>query len=125
MSIGIGNIIVNTMLDAHGKGTSTGGPNILKSLKVTYKKVKKGAVTLGGETALFTLSFSTTGIVAAGFDTEGISNRSTDIAPGRSGQRSVQLALLLDGTPYEFQAGVTFAVSKDSAFGTISGRSAR
>ncbi len=124
-SVGIGNIIVNAMLDAHGKGTSTGGSNLLKSMKVTFKGVKKGTVTKGGETAQFTLTFSTTGIVAAGFDTEGISNKSTDVTPGRSAMRKIQLALLLDGTPYEFQAGVTFAISNDSAFGTISGRSAK
>ena len=124
-SVGIGNIIVNAMLDAHGKGTSTGGSNLLKSMKVTFKGVKKGAVTKGGETAQFALTFSTTGIVAAGFDTEGISNKSTDVTPGRSAMRKIQLALLLDGTPYEFQAGVTFAISSNSAFGTISGRSAK
>ena len=124
-SVGIGNIIVNAMLDAHGKGTSTGGSNLLKSMKVTFKGVKKGAVTKGGETAQFALTFSTTGIVAAGFDTEGISNKSTDVTPGHSAMRKIQLALLLDGTPYEFQAGVTFALSKDSVFGNISGRSAR
>lgn len=122
LSFAIGNIVVDAMVNAKGKGTAVNNAKVLKSMKIQYQHVKKGVPTKGGETAQISVVFSSAGLTAAGFDTEGISTRSTDITAGKSGVRSIQVGMLLDGIPYSAQAPVTFAISKDSLLGTIQGR---
>ena len=123
--IGIGNIVANASVDAHGKGaisTGSGGGTLLKKLKLTYLRIPKGGISKGGEEVRVDATFSTAGLVAAGFDTEGISNRATDVSPTQAANRNIQIGMLLDGVPYEILAPVTFSVSKDSLLGTIQGR---
>jgi sugar lactone lactonase YvrE len=122
-SIGIGNIVVDTMVDKKGKGEVPGNPAILKKLKLTYLKVKKGTITQGGEIARVDVTFNTAGMIDAGFDTEGIIRSATDAAGGKKAPRQIQIAMLLDGVPYTVLAPVTFTVSSTTAFGSISGRS--
>ncbi len=120
--IAIGNIVVQTTIDKNGKGSTPGTPAVLKSLKIA-SKLKKGTVTTGTEPATVTVTYSTQDMVNQGFDTEGVSTRSTDASNGKTGKRMVQVAMLLDGTPFQSLSPVDFSLSKDSLFGTISGRS--
>ena len=126
LSFAIGNIVVDAMVNAQGKGSAVANgvsnPKVLKSMKIQYQHVKKGVPTKGGETAQVSVIFSSAGLTAAGFDTEGITTRSTDVTAGKSGLRSIQVGMLLDGIPYSAQLPVTFAISKDSLLGTIQGR---
>ncbi len=122
-SIAIGNIVANTMLDTKGNGKSLTGNKLVTKLKVTYLKVKKGAITTTGQMASISATFTLAGLVAGGFDTEGISPKG--LVPGSKTMvdRSIQLAMLLDGVPYEAKVPVGFAIDKTSDFGTMVGRS--
>ena len=64
-------------------------------------------------------------MVTNGFDTEGISTASTDLPKGKSASRIIQVAMLLDGAPFQSLAPVNFSKSANSDLGTISGRSAK
>jgi hypothetical protein len=122
-SFGIGNIISSTMLDSKGKGTTPGSPAVIKSLKVLIRGIPKGGATKGGEMATVSATLSRSGLVAAGFDTEGITNRSTDAFPGGpSVPRKIQTVLLLDGVPYRALVPVDLTISSHGDFGVISGR---
>jgi len=119
--IGIGNIVVMTTLDKNGKGAVPGTPAVLKSLKLTTK-VKKGVTTVGGEAATVTVTYSTKNMVANGFDTEGISAQATDVGNGKTAPRNIQVAILLDGSPYQMLAPVDYKLSGKSDLGNIAGR---
>ena len=119
--LSIGNIVVKTTIDEHGRGDTPGTPGVLRSLRVHYFG-KKGIVTVGGEKARVFATYYGAGFVAAGFDTEGISNTSTDTGTKIPAQRSIQIAALLDGSPFQTRATVNFEVAPGSDFGSISGR---
>ena len=121
--IGIGNIIVDATVGKNGKGTAVAKSSALRSLKIQYPKLKHGAVTTGGESAVVSAIFSTAGMVAAGFDTEGVTRSASDAAFGKKAPRNIQISMLLDGVPYETLAPVSFAIdTHNSDFGVISGR---
>ncbi len=125
--IAIGNIVVETTIDKNGKGKAPGNPAVLKSLKVT-SKVKKNTITVGGEPATVNVTYYSKGLVNDGYDTEGISNKSTDVSPGKSAPRKIQVAMLLDGSPFQAVTPVNFTVSGGSSgsdFGGMSGRSGK
>jgi len=94
---------------------------VLKSLKLTTK-VKKGVTTVGGEAATVTVTYSTKNMVANGFDTEGISAQATDVGNGKTAPRNIQVAILLDGSPYQMLAPVDYKLSGKSDLGNIAGR---
>lgn len=121
----MGNIVSTTTVDGKGNGVLPGNLPVIKKVKLGYLKVKKGAITVGGEDAKVDLTFNAAGFVASGFDTEGISNKSLDVGKGKKAPRSIQVALLLDGVAYQAQAAVSFSVSNNTDFGTISGRTAK
>ncbi len=123
--IGIGNIISFTTVDSKGNGALPGLLPVIKKVKLGYLKVKKGAVTAGGEDGKVDVTFNAAKFVATGFDTEGISASSTDTGKGKKPLRSIQVALLLDGVAYQLPASVNFSTSSNSAFGSISGRSSK
>jgi len=122
--IAIGNIVVKTNIDKNGKGQVPGDPPILKSLKVVIKG-KKGTVTQGGEPTTVTVMYSTTAMTKNGYDTEGISAQSTDVSKGKTATRNIQVAMLLDGAPFQSLAPVDFGMTNGADFGTISGRSGK
>lgn len=120
--IAIGNIVVKANIDSKGKGTQATGPKILKSLKLSYGKLKKGTLSAGGETLGVKCSFSAANLVANGFDTEGIESSPADlVAPAKNVRRSIQVAMLLDGIPYVLKCPVDFTPSKDKKTGSIKG----
>ncbi len=118
--IAIGNIVAQTAVDGKGKGVEVDTLKVLKSLKLTTK-VKKGTMTVGGEIATVTVTYSTKNLYANGYDTEGISPLSV-IPKGKSVTRMIQIAMLLDGYPYQVLAPVDFKLSSGSDFGNFSGR---
>ncbi len=120
LSFGIGNVISDTMIDATGKNTNAGTPAVLKSVKVMYKGVKKGALAQGGEVARISAEVSVAGLVAAGFDTEGITQTST--TPGKSVPRMIQVAVLIEGVAYQALVPVQVSISNGGDFGTLQGR---
>ena len=122
--IAIGNIVVETTIDAHGKGMTPGTPAVLKSLRVT-SKVRRNTITVGGEQAQVNATYYSSGLVQAGYDTEGISNQSTDVSGGKSAPRNIQVAFLLDGIPFQSLVPVNFNVSNNTDFGNISGRTSK
>ncbi len=123
-SIGIGNIVIIASVDAKGNGKEINGSGALKKLKLSYK-LKKGQISKGGELATVNATYNLAGMVNAGFDTEGISPRSTDATPGKTAPRTIQTGFTLDGAAYETQAPVQFTVSKNSEFGSIDGRNSK
>ncbi len=118
-AISLSTVIVNTTIDGKGKGTSTSNPGVLKTLKIQYKGVKKGTLTKGGEDAIVTATYSKAGLIAAGFLYDGIDATLTDIKPGATGSRHIQVAMLFDGFPYFIYQPANFTLSKDSKTGTL------
>ncbi len=120
--IALGNIVVETTV-VIGKGTNPSVANVLKSLKISTK-LKKGAITVGGEPATILVTYSAKNTVSNGFDTEGISNKSTDVTPGGKtpAPRKIQVAMLMDGAPFQTVAPVNFTIAKGSDFGGMAGR---
>jgi|GEM_PF-1589530 len=124
-SVALGNVVVNTTLDARGSGGVPGTPAILRNLKVMYPKISKGKLTKGGESCRIDVTFSTAGLVAAGFDTEGIVKDARDLSSNGTAGRKIQVGMLLDGVPYESLPSSTLVQPKSTDFGTISGRTGR
>ena len=122
--MGIGNIVVTTTLDKNCKGIIANKSGTLKNVKM-MTKLKKGTVTLGGEPATITVTYSAQNMVANGFDSEGVSNQAADAKGGKVAQRQIQIAMLLDGAPFQSLAPANFSVSHNSDFGTINGRSSK
>ena len=122
--IGIGNIVVETSIDKHGKGMAPGTPAVLKSLKI-FTKIKKGKVAVSGDVARINVTYYSQAMVSSGFDTEGINPQSSDLSKGKSAPRNIQVAMLLDGVPFQDLAPVNFSVSNNMDFGNISGRSGK
>ena len=115
--IAVGNIVCKSTI-VKGKGTAFSVAGVLKSLKVT-SKVKKGVITSGGEPATISVTYSTKNAAANGYDTEGVSRDATDVPA----VRKIQVAMLLEGAPYQALQEVDF--SKKADLGTISGRTAK
>ena len=122
--VAVGNIVVETTIDKHGKGLAPGTPAVLKTLKISTK-IKKGHVAVGGEDARINVTYYSQAMVKSGFDTEGISQQSSDVSKGKSAPRNIQVAMLLDGVPFQALAPVDFSISNNSDFGSISGRSGK
>ena len=124
-SLGIGNIIDTVNLDTKGKATLPGSTGFVKKLAFRLPKPKKGAtLTTAGQLATFTITISGTALSAAGFDTEGIAGtRLSSETALKSLPRSIQLAGLFAGAPYETQAPVLLKLDKTSQSGSIGGRS--
>jgi len=122
-AIGIGNIVANATIDTKGKGTPNDGSKVIKKLTVKFLKIKKGEISVGGEDCKVDVTFSIAGMAQNGFDTEGISGQAKDVTPGGSTpNRTIQVAMILNGVPYEAKIMTTFGLSKGSDLGTISGR---
>ena len=124
-SVGIGNVVTTTTISASGIGALPGSPAILRSLKVMYPRSARHGLTKGGETARIDVTISTAGLIAAGFDTEGIVKSAKDAANGATAPRQIQIGMLLDGVPYEALAPAGFQTPNNAGFGNISGRSAK
>ena len=121
--LSIGNIVVNTVIGKGGRGKTPGTPPVLRTLQVRYPRIKKGALTVGGEIATVTATLNQTQMVAAGFNTEGVAANAGDAAFGKVASRKIQVSMLLDGVPYESLTPVNFTIGKNPDLGSISGRS--
>ena len=86
-------------------------------MKAVLPRIKKA--TNAGVHGKVKINISRPGMVAAGFDTEGVS------ATPKSGKLKIQCALVLAGVSYAFDVPVDLKVSSDKTIGQIAGRSGR
>ena len=124
-SIGIGNIIDTVSVNAKGKPKLPSALGRIQKLQVKLPRLAKGAKnTSAGQTATFTVTLAGTGLSAAGFDTEGITNaRLSSEAKSKTLARSIQIDGLFAGAAFELLAPVQFKLSPANNAGTIGGRS--
>ncbi len=113
LSIGIGNIIGTANVDAKGNGKPT-NQNGLSVLKVAFK-IGKGGTSTANDSATITATFTKLGLVAAGFNTEGLNTTNV------KSPLKIQVGILLDGVAYETLTPVSFKYKKGATTGTISG----
>ena len=121
ISLGIGNVTGNGMVDARGRVTGlTSGA--LKKVQVKWPRMAKGTTaTSGGEKAKVTIMLYGSSLHAAGFDTEGIVN--TGLTEKQAVPRSIQTAIVLGGVSYYAQAQVNYTLKKGT--GMLQGRTER
>jgi hypothetical protein len=121
--IAIGNIIDALTVSSKGTAKLPGSANVIKKLTVKYPKSKSGTRTSAGQIATVTISMAGSNFSKNGFDTEGITNNVTTAEKAaKSINRSIQVAIVVGGTAYQFSAPVSFKLSKDSSSGTIGTR---
>jgi hypothetical protein len=124
IDIGIGNIIDAMQVNAKGKAILPGGGKVVKKLGIKYPRLKGTTKTSAGQTATISLTMAGSNFSGNGFDTEGITNNVTAAEKAaKSINRSIQMAVVVDGTPYTFMAPVSFQLSKTGDTGTMGTRS--
>jgi hypothetical protein len=122
--VGLGNIVDSVSVDAKGKpiGTATGAAGHFKSVSVKYPRLSGQAV--GGEKATLSATMSLPQMDAAGFDTEGITQKlRPDETKLKSVSRFMQASFLLGGVAYEAYIPVVYKLAKGGTSGQISARS--
>src|SRR5262249_50720838 len=109
-AFGIGNVFDTVTLNSKGTATGKSTKAIIKTIKVTYPKLKKGETkTAAGTFAKFTVTMSEVGMSADGFDTEGVTGTlRTDETGKKSVARSIQVAMVLAGVVFQQSADVSF-----------------
>jgi len=121
LHIAVGNVFDSVIVDDKGKAVLPGEQGRLTKAKVSYPKMNGTAT--GGEIAKLAVTLSLTDMVAAGFDTEGITpNVRADEKGLKSMSRAIQVAIVLDGVAYETLAAVTFKVSSNGSAGQMQSR---
>jgi len=131
-SFGVGNVIVDAIVDGKGKVTPETGSlhasnnSFFQKMSIKYSRIPKDGIAAGGETATFTATVLSSLLSNKGFDTEGITNTpAKDLTPGQTADRFIQVSYNLSGVAYEDRAAVVFLLDKNSDFGVISGRSTK
>ena len=119
IALGLGNITDSTILNPKGKGTPPGTQGHIKQLSVKYPRLKGTTITQGGETAQFSVTLSMAGMSPAGFDTEGVTADANDLSSKGVAPRSIQVAVVLAGVPYEVLAPVSFKLSPKKDVGQL------
>ena len=115
VSVGIGNIVDDVTVDSRGRGSGKGNKGRIKGIRINYPKVGKGStLTKAGQKAKIAITMVSAGMVAGGFDTEGVGANPT------TNKLNIQLDLLVAGVPYELSVPVNLFVSRDSALASIS-----
>ena len=124
VELAIGNVVDSVPLDKSGKGKPI-SPSPFKAVHFKFPRPDKG-LTRSAKSfpSSVTVEMSMSDLTGSGFDTEGISTRQS-LLQKSSGpfSRKIQVATNFAGVSYAGAADVQLLVSKDSAFGTISGRS--
>lgn len=118
--VAVGNILDSIRVDAKGKPLGDSTKGILKKFKIAFPKTADKPAKIGGSIELANAS-------AAGFDTDGIQPtlRSTESTIAKKGvSRGIQIALVIDGIPYETLSPVLFQLNTDASAGKIQGRRA-
>lgn len=124
--VGAGNVIDCATLDAKGKGKGK-PPGVLgrmTKVQVKYPRLKKPATaTSAGMPAKIAFTLSVADMDALGFSTEGITNTVLPTEKElKSVQRSIQVAVVLAGTPYRGAVPVQFKLSKKADTGQLATR---
>ena len=120
----IGNIIDEVTV-TKGKTNAKGVLKNLQKVSITLPKPAKGQTTsTAGSLAKFSITISNTGLSAAGFDSDGITNTLKSTETGKkSVPRTIQVALVYGGQTYQIAASVNYSLSSKGDKGTIAGRS--
>jgi hypothetical protein len=125
LTVAIGNVVDSVTVTSKGAAASPGRNFSVAKLKMKYPKLAKGRYkTTGGELATMSLTLSTKNMSAKGFDTEGIVAQLASAEEGtKTVDRSIQVAVMLDGVTYELLAPVQFKLSNNT--GQITGKGAK
>ncbi len=118
-SVAIGNVVADLNIDKIGRLIPGRSDPLVKSFRIQYLRVKPGTVTKGGELGRVLVKMSANNLVAAGFDTEGITSDSTDAFPGKVARRQLQVAFLLEGVAYETLFPVNFQIKPNKKSGIV------
>ena len=99
--------------------------SLIQKLQVKFPKlVKNQTKTVAKQTATISLVLSGLDFSANGFDTEGITGT---VRPSESSKkpvnRTIQIAVLLAGVPYQFSLPVQYKLGAGGATGSLGGRS--
>lgn len=122
IDLSIGNVNETIPLNKSGKGMIV-QPSSFKSVKFKFPKPDKGlSYSSKPFKSSVTVQMSATDLSGAGFDTEGITNHQHKVGVAPPYKRSIQVATMFAGETYGGAADVDMVVSKDDAFGSVSGR---
>ena len=125
INISMGNVIDMVHLDSKAKLILPTAMSRITRFRLTPPRLPSG-VALGGETAKVSIVMNFADLDILGFDSDGIT---VSVRADESGQskvaRFIQVNMLIAGQSYTTLAQVDYAPSSNSAFGTISGRSAK
>lgn len=119
LQFSMGNVIDTVQLDEKGKATP-GTRGRIKKVQLRIPKLPNGTA-VGGEVAQISVQYNVANLSASGFNTDGITGVR---GVGETGvaNRLIQVNLMLGGVAFESLAPVNYVISKDGAFGSISGR---
>ena len=126
IAVGIGNIIDQVSVDPKGKAQLPSAASLIQKLQIKFPKLSKGQTkTVAKQEAVISLVLSGSNFSANGFDTEGISGTIGKTENAKKPlSRSIQIALLIAGVPYQFSLPVQFKLGAGGATGSLGGRSA-
>jgi hypothetical protein len=109
LCIGVGNVADRIVLDAKGKATGLSDTGVMKKVSIKYPR-GTGGVTLDGQTAQITATFSAPNLDDAGFESDGVSRAAS--GPGVTTAPRIQVALVLAGIAYSGEISSTLKVDK-------------
>ncbi len=125
INISMGNVIDTVHLDSKAKLVVPTSLSRITRFRLTPPRLPSG-IAVGGEIAKVSITMNFADLDILGFDSEGIS---VSVRADEAGQskvaRFIQVEMLIAGQTYTTLAQVDYAPSSNSAFGTISGRSAK
>jgi hypothetical protein len=122
--IAVGNVVETVMLKPNGVGQIANSPSPYHAVKFKLPRLKKGqtVVTTPFVTTV-SVAMSSANLPSQGFDSEGITTMAqTTTHTNGPFARTLQVATTFAGISYTGLAQVSFVVSSNSAFGTISSR---
>ncbi len=123
--VGIGNVIDSVRVNNKGKSMASGALKNVQKVQISYPRLPKGQkTTAAGAKAKFSLTMNSTGLSAAGFESDGISNKLQASEQGKkSVPRMLQVAMSFSGETYQIVAPVQYKLSTKGTSGSMSGRS--
>jgi PKD repeat protein len=114
ITLAVGNVKETVTLDAKGRGE---GAAYFKRVQVKYPRLPRGVTeTSGGMTAVVKLQMKAPALSAAGFDTEGITDKA---GTADAVSRNIQVAMLMEGVGYAAAANVEYKLAKNGSTGAL------
>lgn len=119
ITLAVGNVRETVALDAKGRGE---GVDYFKRVQVKYPRLPRGVTETGGTpetsglTATVKLQMKAPALSVAGFDTEGITDKT---GTADAVNRNIQVALLMEGVGYAAGANVEYKLAKNQSTGSL------